>query len=243
MKLTSPFAYPAIVALKKNQRIVFPRVGETPEFCRKLQLVPVSFSEFSAASHDYPLLFVSSDKGATFGPMALLGLNQGQNLFLDESGKWDQAVYVPAYVRRYPFCMAKIAATGVTGGDRILCVAEQEIGAGEGELLLDDQGKATPRWAEMDRLLNEYEADLMRTDEMCGILGELKLLEPFVMNSIKASGGKLQLAGMYRLSEARLRALEASQLQMLLNKGMLGRLYAHLLSLDNFPRLLARQTA
>ena len=51
------------------------------------------------------------------------------------------------------------------------------------------------------------------------------------------------LTGMYRVAEARLAELEAVVLKELVQKGVLGRIYTHLLSLDNFQRLLGRRSA
>jgi hypothetical protein len=41
-------------------------------------------------------------------PLALMGLNEGVNVFVDEDGKFVENVYVPAYARRYPFMLARL---------------------------------------------------------------------------------------------------------------------------------------
>jgi hypothetical protein len=51
----------------------------------------------------------------------------------------------------------------------------------------------------------------------------------------------MNLAGMHRVSEAKLRDLKAATLKLLVSKGYIGALYAHLHSLQNFTRLLARR--
>jgi hypothetical protein len=240
MEISPPFGYPAITVLEKNQHVVLPRPGEDPEFCRKSNALPISYSEFSHASHDYPLMFISGDGGKTFAAVAALGLQTGQNLFVDAAGAWDKSVYVPAYVRRYPFCMAQVSVDGAASGERVVCVAQQAIDEENGEQLFDDKGEALPHWTDMEKLLHEYEVDLMRTQEMCGILKEYDLLEPFTMQAVPNAGGAMQLTGMYRVAESRLAALEAEQLRALIEKGVMGRIYTHLLSLNNFERLLGR---
>ena len=50
-------------------------------------------------------------------PVALLGLKKNQNLFVDKSGKWN-ADYIPAYARRYPFCMARVTMASSFGRSR-----------------------------------------------------------------------------------------------------------------------------
>jgi hypothetical protein len=78
---------------------------------------------------------------------------------------------------------------------------------------------------------------------MCKLLAELQLLEPFTMQAVPNEGEPLQLTGMYRVSEAKLAELDGAALKNLMQTGALGRIYTHLLSLDNFQRLLARRAA
>jgi hypothetical protein len=53
----------------------------------------------------------------------------------------------------------------------------------------------------------------------------------------------MQLNGMYRVTESKLEFLNAGQHKNLLRKGIMGRIYLHLLSLENFARLLDRKAA
>ena len=241
MQITPPFAYPPIEPLKKTDRVHLPAEGAIPAFCRELHVIPVSFTEVPVAQRDYPIVFVSGDGGTTFVMMAILGLQPRQNLFVDAQG-WDRGVYVPAYVRRYPFCMAKVTAEGKVRDERVVCVAQEALAA-DGEPLYDSEGQATPRWQGLEALLREYEGDMMRTDELCANIAALGLLEPFNMQATTAGGTSLQLTGMYRVAESRLNALDGAQLQSLAGKGVLSRLYAHLMSLENFRGLTERIAA
>lgn len=243
MNISPPFGYPEISALNKDQRVVFSKAGETPDFCHKLNALPISYSEFPRVSRDYPIVFVSNDNGETFGAVALLGLQSGQNLFVDSVSQWDKSVYVPAYVRRYPFCMGKVRVDDVLQNERIVCVAQNAIDAAKGELLFDEKGVAVPQWVEMERLLNEYEVDLLRCEQMCAMLKQYDLLESFTMQAEPVKGGAMQLTGMYRIAEAKLETLSAEQLHNLVKTGVMGRIYTHLLSLENFSRLLDRSVA
>jgi len=241
MQITPPFAYPSIEPLKRTDRVRLPADGAVPAFCRELHIIPVSFTEIPVAQRDYPVVFVTADGGATFMTMAILGLRARQNLFIDDRG-WDRGVYVPAYVRRFPFCMAKVTAEGKVRDERVVCVAQEAIDA-DGEALYDGEGQATPRWQALEALLREYEGDLIRGEEFCAAIAGLGLLEPFNLQATIAGGENLQLTGMYRVSETRLNGLDGPQLQSLAARGALSRLYAHLLSLENFRRLTDRAAA
>jgi len=98
-------------------------------------------------------------------------------------------------------------------------------------------------WERLSKLLFEFEADLARTEEMCRTLKDLQLLEPFSAQAAPTGESPITLTGMHRVSETKLQALPGDRLQQLAQNGMLSRIYAHLLSLDNFQRLLDRRAA
>ena len=240
MQINPPFGYSEIVPLYKNSRVRLPGAGTLPRFCSQSNAIPLSFSEFGVACRDYPLAFTSSDGGRTFAAVAVLGMAANENLFLVDGG-WDESAYLPAYVRRYPFCMARVTLDSVEQADRLICV-EKSFLADDGERMFDDAGGPLERWRPIDKLLNEYEADLERSREMCAILADYALLEPFTLQAMLNSGGAMNLGGMYRVEEKKLEFLNAAQHRNLIKKGIMGRIYAHLLSLDNFARLLKRKS-
>jgi hypothetical protein len=138
--------------------------------------------------------------------------------------------------------MARVTLDAVEQQERLICVEKEAI-ADDGEALFDDNNQPLPRWAGIEKLLNEYEADLERTRQMSERLSRCGLLEPFSMQATPNGGAPLSMTGMFRVDEARLARLAESDLRDLLSSGVLARVYAHLLSLDNFGRLLDRRAA
>jgi hypothetical protein len=136
--------------------------------------------------------------------------------------------------------MAKVTANGIEQQERLICV-EKGYAGDSGEAMFDAKGEPLQRWKEIEQLLSEYEVDLERTKDMCGVLGDYGLLESFSMQATLDKGGAMQLAGMYRVDENKIGDLNASQLKNLVKKGIMGRIYAHLLSLENFTGLLERK--
>jgi hypothetical protein len=240
MQINPPFGYKKIVPLYKNSKVKLPEPGSVPAFCNYLNAVPISFTEFSVTCRDYPLVFTSGDKGQSYAPVAVLGLADGENLFL-ANGVWDKSVYFPAYLRRYPFCMARVNLDKVEQADRLICV-EKEFVDDMGESMFDAEGKSLPRWQPIEKLLQEYEADLDRSREMSSILSDYALLEPFSMQAQTKAGAAMNLTGMYRVDEKKMEFLNSSQHKNLIKKGVMGRIYAHLISLDNFARLVERKS-
>jgi hypothetical protein len=242
MNIRPPFGYQEIVPLTRHHKVLLPEARKLPLVFRTLTALPLSYTEFAVACRDYPIAFLSSDGGASYVAMAVLGMENQQNLFVTADGAWDPAIYLPAYVRRYPFCMTRVTVDGREQPERIVCVEKRAIND-RGEALYDAKGEPLPSWEERRKLLFEYEADLVRSDEMARVLAGLGLLETFTMQAIPNEGQPLALTGMYRVAEQKLAELAPDTLKDLTQKGMLARVYAHLISLANFSRLLDRRAA
>ncbi|MGQ0655638.1 MAG: SapC family protein [Betaproteobacteria bacterium] len=242
MQISPPFGYSEVVPFLKTQKVRLLNPGQVPEFAQQGNAIPISMTEFQPVARDYPIVFTSGDNGATFAAVAVLGMTSGENLFYS-NGSWTQGVYIPAYARRYPFCMAKVNVNNVEQKDRLICVEKTYLDD-KGEAMFDDKGEPNAKWKDLERLLAEYEADLERSREMCGILADYGLLEPFTMQaSFNKDKGKpsMQITGMHRVAEKSLENLNAAQIKNLMRKGILPRIYIHLLSLENFGRLLERK--
>jgi|SRR5262249_44664989 len=240
MRIEPPFGYSEIVPLQKDRKVRLPAAGALPDFCRTANAVPISYTEFTAACRDYPIAFVSADSGRTFNPVAVLGVASGENLFWRD-GEWDGSAYLPVYLRRYPFCMSRIRLNSVEQADRMICV-EKAFVSEDGERMFDDSGAPLPRWQPIEKLLREYEADIEQAREMCAILADYSLLQPVTLQ-VSLKSGPMSFGGMHRVEEKRLEFLNAAQHRNLIRKGIMGRIYAHLLSLENFARLVARKEA
>jgi hypothetical protein len=242
MDIKPPYAYQDIVALTTAHRVTMPDARALPPAFHNLDVLPLSMSEFAPACRDYPVAFISGDGGASFTPMLVLGLAPQQNLYVLRDQMWDRRVYLPAYVRRYPFCMARVTVDGKEQSERIACVEKRAISE-DGTALHDDKGEPLPVWKERRKLLFEFEADLARTEEFCRTLAGLGLFEVFTMQALPTQGPPLTLTGLHRVPEEKLHALPAEKLKELAQNGMLARIYAHLMSLDHFRRLLDRRVA
>lgn len=242
MDINPPYGYQEIVPLNKQHRVVLPEGRKLPLVFRSLTALPLSYTEFGAACRDYPIAFVSGDGGRSFVAMALLGLENQQNLFVTDDGTWDASVYLPAYVRRYPFCMTRVTVDGKEQPERVACVEKRALSE-KGEPLYDSKGNPLPDWEQRQKLLFEYEADLARTEEMCRTLAECGLFEPFTMQAVPNQGQPMQMAGMHRVVEEKLADLPHEKTVSLMKAGILARVYLHLASLGNFTRLLDRRAA
>jgi hypothetical protein len=244
MQISPPFGYKEVVPFLKTQKVRLLAPGAVPEFVQRGNAVPISHTEFQPIARHYPIVFTSGDDGKSYAAVAVLGLTAGENLFYGD-GRWVKDAYVPAYARRYPFCMAKVNLNRVEQKDRLICVEKSALDDA-GEAMFDAGGKPSEKWKGVEQLLSQYETDLERMREMCATLADYGLLEPFTMQATlkkEKGGGAMQVTGMHRVMEKNLENLNTAQLKNLMRKGFLARIYIHLLSLENFARLLDRKGA
>lgn len=207
-------------------------------FARRLQAIYLTVAELAAASRHYPIVFLPQRDAAPV-PAALTGLGAGENLFVDEAGQWAEGCYLPAYVRRYPFCVVRLPARR----QAVVCVDEGGIVRGGGAPLFDAHGEPLPAWRPYAGLIDGMEAARAATEAFAATLQRHRLLLPFTAQVLPRHDEPSHLTGMLRVDEERLHALPAVRLKALLSGGHLRAIHTHLISLDNFASLLDRRAA
>jgi hypothetical protein len=207
-------------------------------WCGRLNSVFVNAVEMGKAGLDYPMAFVRDGGSGEFFPVAVLGLRAGENLFVDPAGRWQALRYQPAYVRRFPFCVVEIPAADGREPQRLICVQEDQL-APSATPFFDGQGEPTPAWKNVQTLVESLEGARQQTRSFTRRLEAFGLLTPFDALALPSRGGQqLRLQGLHRVDEEKLNALGMREQKMLMRKGELRAIYAHLLSLENFATLL-----
>lgn len=199
-------------------------------FARQVNSVPLMAAEFEPACSEYAIVFAGQGKEIT--PVALLGVRDNENLYVDAKGAWN-AKYIPAFVRRYPFVFSR----DEKGETFTLCVDEEFHGvnrAGLGERLFDAAGERTQYLKTVLGFLQAYEAQFEATGAFCRRLIELNLLEPMRADFTLRSGKRVTMGGFMSVNRDRLRALSGEALARLAAAGELDLIYAHLHSQRNF---------
>ncbi|KGI78035.1 SapC family protein [Oleiagrimonas soli] len=236
MKQVLVYERPVPIHRSRHRNLrVRPSVGEF-SFARQINSVPLVGSEFAAAARDFPIVFAGAST-ASMMPAALLGLTQDENLFVEADGRWADEVYVPAFLRRYPFVVAEHA----TGEDLTVCVDEAAIDDADDALpLFQADGSESPMLRHAIEFLGEYQKDVQRTRAFMEQFAHHKLLVEKVIRLERPGNEPATLSGFSILDETRLNALGAKSLQTLAKSGALGLAYVHLMSLTNVQRLSAR---
>jgi hypothetical protein len=92
----------------------------------------------------------------------------------------------------------------------------------------------------MLKFVEDYQAQIYRTQAFCQKVRELDLLEPIRAQGKTASGEKFSLRGFMAVSRARLKAVPPDKIAQLAKTDELELLYLHLQSMRNFSGLQAR---
>lgn len=195
--------------------------------------VPVLSGEFADCARHYPIVFARSDSGVV--PVAMLGLRDRDNLFVDALGRWS-ATYVPAFVRRYPF----VIGAG-EGGQMVVCIDEQAacLSHATGEPLFI-AGQPAPALKQAMGFLREFQSAATATAAMAARLDELALFRDADSLAQLKNGRQFRLTGMCVVDEQRLAALDDTVVLELFKSGTLRLIHMHLMSLGNLTPLIDR---
>lgn len=237
IRFRAPPGYRQLVPLNRETHSALGLATLTHRWCAGLNAVHLNAAEFASAAADYPIAFSRNEDTGEFLPMAVLGLRTAENLFVDEAGDWLPRCYLPAYVRRYPFCIAEIPDPEGRAPQRLVCFEDGSLVA-DGEPLFSHSGTATPAWDNIQRLVEAVEVSRQQTRVLCKRLESLGLFTPFEALALPRVGQRMRLQGLFRVDEEKLNAIPGKDLRVMLRKGELRATYAHLISLENFAKLM-----
>ncbi|MEO6091577.1 MAG: SapC family protein [Novosphingobium sp.] len=236
-----PLFYKDLVPLNRNEHAGWrSRQTDTAKWLVDQHAVPLTAEEFPLAQRHYPIVF---SQGADSVPLALMGLNEGTNVFVDADGAVTVPVYIPAYARRYPFLLAKLRPDS---DELSLCFdpATDLIGEfDDGAPLFDGEEpseacKATLQFCEQFEIAGQKTAAFVAELNKHNLLidGEL---------TVQAEGSDKPFVyrGFRMVDESKLREIRGDVLRGWAQSGMLALIYAHLFSLELVREIFGRQVA
>lgn len=231
------YGKPEPLSLEAHGKLGVNPVDKPYAFVATTHLVPLTVTEFSPATLSYPVIFA----GDARQPVAVMGLRPTENLFVEADGSFRPEAYIPAYVRRYPF----VFANDDVNKRMILCIDRNAPFLVEGgQAPLFNGNEPSDYTKQAMEFCNNFEQERARTDAFVQLLKDLDLLTVreavFTPRNADGQPGEPQkIAEYFAVSEDRLRALPAEKLVELRDNGALGQIYAHLVSLLGWDRLIA----
>jgi hypothetical protein len=206
----------------------------------KVHAIPATVDEFALLARHYPIIFAFGDNPL---PLALMGLSEGANLFLNEDGQpLDQNAYIPAYIRRYPFLLAKLRPDS----DELSLCFDPTVGVigdfEDGEPVFDDNGEPSEAINAILQFCEQFESAGQRTSAFVEDLQKSGLLMDGEV-SIEVAGAPQPYVyrGFQMVDEEKLRDLPGDQLRKYNQSGLLPLIYTHLISLSLIRDLFALQ--
>lgn len=242
-KVQTPGKVSGKMFLYKEPELLTPEthgsMGFTPaerpyDFVRAERAIPLTLTEFSSAMRCYPIIFSGVENPL---PLAVTGTLEEENLFVDESGSWDQMSYVPMYLRCYPFAFA------AEGGGKVAVVVDRAApSVTENPTYPFFEGdKVSEHTENLMRLCAQYDVERRRTFDFCTRLVELELLT--TMRSVWTPEGASEpepLAEYVGIDSEKLGALDKDTVFELHGKGYLSAIYLQMYSIENWRHLVAR---
>ncbi len=201
-------------------------------FTKGINAVPINLIEMPQVCHTYPIAF-SPDASAT--PVAILGLRDNENLYLNSKNEWLSDSYIPAYIRRYPFIFSE-----VPDGDQLtLCVDQDGTTTEDGgdQKFFTADGKPSALSQNALEFCKSYHAAARQTVEFSRALNDANLLVTRQAEINTPAGRKINFSGFRIVDEKKLAELDDATFLEWRKKGWLPFIYAHLFSGSQWQRL------
>ena len=239
-RIQLPLLYRSLEPLNSSRHgnMKIRRLEKAPHIAT-VHAIPVTIDEFPLLQRHYPIIFAVGEQPI---PLALMGLNEGVNVFLDENGvPVEKHAYMPAYLRRYPFLLARLRPES----DELSLCFDPEAGTiGEfedGEALFDGDQPSEATKAIL-QFCEQFEAAGQRTT---AFIEELKksnlLMDGEVAIQPEGAAQPFVYRGFRMVDEEKLRDLRGDELRKMNQNGMLPLIFAHLFSLSQVRDIFSRQ--
>lgn len=223
----------------KNVKVITERSARYGDNVHCVMTFPTEFRRIQSC---YPIFFQKDANTGKFFPLALLGFEEGENLFLSEDG-WD-ANYVPLMIQRHPFIIGYQEDSEAPEGKRPVVSIDMDsprISQTEGEAVFLPHGGTSDFLTAMTEVLEDIQVGHQMNEAFIEALLEFDLIESVSMEIELNDGSKRQLLGLYTINEERLDRLGADALGKLQELGFLLPVYMILASLSSFRTLIDKR--
>lgn len=219
--------------------------GHSAELGDNVQCAATFSWEFRSIQAHYPIFFSKDAEGGEFSAVAMFGFENGENLFLDDSG-WD-ASYIPLSIRREPFLIGFQQYMGSGSGEKDpvihINMDSPRVSKSDGEAVFLSHGGISPYLEQINSVLNTINEGYAVHEVFVKELLEHELLEPFALDIQLNDGSQNRLMGFHTINEDALSELGGDVLASLNEKGFLLPIYMAVASLSNIRDLIDRKNA
>lgn len=195
-------------------------------FANGVNALPVNLVEFPQVAHYYPIAFA---RDAVATPVAVVGVRDNENLFVDKDGNWTPNTYIPAYVRRYPFILSE----SPDGDTLSLCIEDAPgvlVKGDAGDKFFDDKKQPTQLSKNAMEFCRSYHMAAKQTQAFGEALLAADILVDRAAEITVKGGQRVSFSGFRIVDEEKFNKLPEKTFIEWRNKGWLAGVYAHLFS-------------
>ena len=208
-------------------------------FLSTAHAVPITVTEFGMVAGCYPIIFVGDDRT----PIAVMGVRQGQNLYVDANGQPEPDYYIPAFARRYPF----VFASDQSSDQLLLCIDRKAPMVSDApEVPFFVNGQASDFTNNAVEFCKEFERQRRATTDFIALINKMGLFEQKSVSfqprdpQGNEMGEAQKIADYWAIDEAKLNNLSDAQFIELKQNGAFGAIYAHMVSLLKWQPVIQR---
>lgn len=227
------YAQPELLNPEAHGSLGLVQLDEPFGFVKNVKAIPLTVSEFASAQKSYPIVF-SDVKDPV--PVGVVSVFDDRNQFVTDAGQWEPLAYMPAYIRCYPFAFA-------TRPDEQYAVVIDRAAASVSdtpEQPFFEGDKLTPGTEKFVEFCGQYDFERRKTREFCARIKSLGLLTG-QQATHTVNGKEETIASYVAIDAAKLADLDKDVIYDLHTDGTMSFILAHLFSLENWQRLVARQ--
>lgn len=215
----------------------FNRQLETPNAFTRVFL-----QEFRDVQLHYPIFFHKTQDTGEFEPIALMGFEANENVFLDTDG-W-HADYIPLSVRRKPFLIGyqEQMIDGMVQEMPVVFIDMNNPRVGDiGEPLFLPEGGKSPYLQDVTTVLEDVHAGHVANKAFISALLEYELLESVKIAVTLGDGSKHTFTTLYTINEDALATLSADAVAVLHQQGYWMGIHMCIASVGHVNTLIKRK--
>lgn len=230
------YTEPALLNKEEHGSLGLSKPERPFDFAKSIKGTPVVVSEIQSAQKHYPVVFSDFENPVL---VAIVGITEEHNLFVDGSGNWETASYIPSYLRCHPFAFARRSE------DEYAVVIDRaaDVITESPEFPFFDGEQLSPAVQARVDFCGQYNEDRMRTIDFCKRVKGLGLLTGQRVAQTLSNGEEVKVADYVTIDARKLTELDKDTLQELHKDGSLAAIFAQIFSLENWNRLMARRAA
>ena len=236
-------------ALKKEIKLMANIVAIKKDLHQKLKLsnkrnlkhvagqhiVPVHAAEFAQAASSLPVVIVKDPDSERFRSVAMLGLEAGENLFLQDE-KWT-ALSMPQSISMVPFSLG-IDPDKENTLTACIDLDSEFIGEDKDLALFEDDGKESEVLTNVQQALGRLYDNERMTENFIKELQENDLLQELELNIALSTGEKKKLVGIFTINEEKIKNLSDDKVLDFHKRGLFVPIYSMLGSLTQVNHLV-----